>query len=85
MSMQGPREHLFAILRVAPGVCAEGAFNENRLTVSKLVRTIERAREEVGRLNTLNGPKGSRYFFQVTRLEPEDASRASNEEGPGDQ
>ena len=41
---------------------------ENRVTVTQVVADLDVARDEVERLNKLNGVKGCRYFWQTTRL-----------------
>ncbi len=41
---------------------------ENKITVKEVVSSLEVADAEVARLNALNGFKGSRYFWQMTRL-----------------
>jgi hypothetical protein len=41
---------------------------ENRVTVTGVVRDEATARAEVQRLNDLNAEKGSRYYWQATRL-----------------
>lgn len=41
-------------------------------TVKKIVKSIERAEEEVQRLNDLNKDKKCKYFFQYTRIERDD-------------
>lgn len=42
------------------------------ITIKKIVASIEAAREEVERLNELNGNEGCRYYWQHTRLYPDD-------------
>lgn len=59
-------EHVFAIVRI--DLDAAHAW-ENRVTVTKIVRTEEAATREVDRLNRLNSGKGYLYFHQITRLE----------------
>ena len=58
----------FAIIRVDAFHHHE-ASAEDTITVTKVVASQERAEEEVARLNALKRGKGSRYFWQVTRLE----------------
>jgi len=41
---------------------------ENRVTVTRVVRDEATARAEVQRLSDLNAEKGSRYYWQATRL-----------------
>lgn len=61
--------HVFAVVRVdefaSPGVDIEG-----RVTVTKVVDSVEKAAAEVDRLNALRekAAGGSRYFWQMTRL-----------------
>jgi hypothetical protein len=42
---------------------------ESKITIKKIVFDIEYAKHEVERLNKLNGEKGCKYFWQLTRLE----------------
>jgi hypothetical protein len=64
-------EHVFAIVRVDTYVGVDmGVEPEVAITVTKVVREREIAEAEVARLNLLNGPKGSSYFWTITRLEP---------------
>jgi hypothetical protein len=45
---------------------------EERVSVTKIVSSIETAEAEVARLNKLNGSKGVTYFWQKTRLRDDD-------------
>ena len=59
-----PREDVFAIVRLDPGL---GAL-EDQITVKAIVRSRDIAEAEVRRLNELNAAKGCRYVWQRTRL-----------------
>jgi hypothetical protein len=58
------RDDVFAVLRFDPGA----GEVEDRITVKEIVWEEELAAAEVARLNRLNEPVGSRYFWQPTRL-----------------
>jgi len=45
---------------------------EDKITVKEIVPSLEVAYAEVARLNALNNSKGSRYFWQATRLDTGD-------------
>jgi hypothetical protein len=72
-----PLAPAYAVLRLdlEPTEIASGAVKltpdelKMRLTVKKVVPTVERAEAEVKRLNKLNSEKGSIYFWQYTRIE----------------
>ena len=59
-----PRTRLFAIVRFD----AWARDPEDQVAVVQVMRTENDARAEVDRLMALNGAKGSRYFWQPTRL-----------------
>lgn len=61
-------DHVYAIVRVDAFDDANTPV-EALCTVTKIVWTEEAAVTEVARLNQLNNDKGSRYFFQLSRLE----------------
>lgn len=63
-------DHLYAIVRVDQDA-GDDVPLELRVTVKKVVHDPHRGEAEVLRLNALNAGKGSHYFLQVTRLEPE--------------
>jgi len=44
---------------------------EDRVTVVKVVLSVEEAEAEITRLNGLNASQGSRYVWQTTRLATE--------------
>ena len=48
---------------------------ENRITVKEVVRSLEEAKTEVARLNTLNESRRAKYFWQTTRLIEDDNSQ----------
>ncbi len=56
---------LYAIVRLEPET--DGSI-ENRITVTRILLTLEEAERETQRLNELNGPKGCLYFWQATRM-----------------
>jgi hypothetical protein len=45
------------------------ATPQEAITVTKIVSSLDSAKSEVARLNTLNGPKGATYFWQTTRMQ----------------
>jgi hypothetical protein len=60
--------HVFAIIRVE----TSGDYSwQNRVTVTKIMKDEEMAKQEVERLNKLNAEKGCLYFLQITRMEPD--------------
>src|SRR5712691_8199190 len=61
------RHHVFVVLRI-DGFHATGISSEEAVTVTKVFWTLDEAEAEVQRLNQLNGPKGSLYFWRVGRL-----------------
>jgi hypothetical protein len=63
--------HGYAIVRVDDYLGAETP-TERRVNVKKVVFDPDEAEREVERLNNLQGDDGSRYFLQVTRVEPTD-------------
>jgi hypothetical protein len=66
MSRSGPRhDQVFAVLRLDSDLTGEHA-----ITLKEVVWELATAEAEVARLNTLNGDKGVRYFWQATRLYP---------------
>lgn len=56
---------LFAIIRIDSE--SKGSL-QNRITVTKIVLSLEEAEQETQRLNELNGPKGCVYYWQSTRM-----------------
>lgn len=75
-------DHAFAIIRI-DSFHHHDAAPEVTINVKKVVRSQEFAELEVARLNALKSGKGSRYFWQVTRLEraeerPERTASASD-------
>ena len=48
---------------------------ETKITVKEVVRSLEEAKTQVARLNTLNELRGAKYFWQTTRLIDDDDSR----------
>lgn len=62
--MPKQKKQVYAIIRVDEYHSAI----EDKVTVKEIVSTMEAAEAEVARLNELNGNKGSRYFWQTTRL-----------------
>ena len=67
-------EGVYAILRHDPWLDSL----ESAVTVKQIVRTLEIAEADVARLNDLNGHKGSRYWWQYTRLFPDGTSAGSD-------
>jgi len=65
------KTHVYAIVRVDEFAGQPMAI-ENKITVKEVVRSLEKAKAEVARLNTLNGAKGAKYFWQTTRLMEDD-------------
>ncbi len=61
-------DHAFAIIRVDLFHELDTPL-EHKITVVKVVWTEQMAEEETERLNKLNDTKGSKYFWQLTRLE----------------
>lgn len=79
MSRRTQHKQLFAVVRVDT---QEGSGSEDSsvgpnitvgpysITIKEIVATREEAQREVVRLNTLNGPKGCRYYWQGARHFP---------------
>lgn len=67
--MEGPemRGEVFAIVRYDEFQDSRTPIDV-RVTVTRIVHDEATARAEVKRLNDLNSAKGSRYWFQATRL-----------------
>jgi hypothetical protein len=69
--MAKQKKEVYAVIRVDdfhdPAVPLE-----NKITVKEIVPSLEVADAEVARLNALNNSKGSRYFWQATRLDTGD-------------
>ena len=61
-------DHVFAIVRVDTFQDPDFSFEE-MVTVKKIVWNQTTAKQEVERLNKLNGAKECVYFWQMTRLE----------------
>jgi hypothetical protein len=57
------KTQVFAIVRVEQGAAAR----EDDITVVGIYPTLEDAESQTARLNSLNQPKGCRYFWQTTR------------------
>jgi len=72
------KRHVFAIIRYDTYLAAA---IENAVSVTRIAMTLQRAESEVARLNALNGGKGSRYFWQTTRLEADDGDDEDRHEG----
>lgn len=68
------RTHVYAIVRVDESYDQKSPI-ENKITVKAVVRSLEEAKAEVARLNTLNESKAAKYFWQTTRLIEDDDSR----------
>jgi len=62
-----PLQSLFAILRFEDDADPNIPF-EHRVSVTGVVQDLPFGRQEVDRLNRLNGRKGYRYFLKTTRL-----------------
>lgn len=73
--MSKQKRQVYAVIRVDqfgdPAVSREERLPD-WISVKEIVSSLEAAQAEVARLNELNGPKGSRYFWQTTRLILED-------------
>ncbi len=67
-------DHGYAIVRI-DGPDAVVDEDLNAITILKVLRTEQKAKEEVRRLNTLKRGKGARYLSVITRIEREDTSR----------
>ena len=63
-------DHVYAVVRVDDGD-QSGALDQNRVTVTKVFRSKERASADVERLRAVNSNKRCHYFCQITRLERE--------------
>ena len=71
---------VYAVIRLTTRLgdlqAQEGSSNapevSTSVTIKKVVASIEVARREVERLNELNADKGCRYYWQHTRLYPDD-------------
>jgi hypothetical protein len=72
--MNKAKTHVYAIIRVDE-FYDQATPIENKITVKAVVRSIEDAKAEVARLNTLNESKGAKYFWQTTRLIEGDNAR----------
>lgn len=62
------KQPAYAVLRFDDYLGEVEHHLEERVTVVKVVLTVEEAEAEVARLNELNASKGSRYVWQTTRL-----------------
>jgi len=62
---RGEKIQVFAVIRID-----RDRLTEDAVTVTEILPTREQAAEEVERLNTLNEPRGARYFWQTTRYFP---------------
>jgi len=60
------KQQVYAVIRIDR--FHTDASLEDIVTVKEIVSSQDAARAEVLRLNALNGSKGSRYFWQTTRL-----------------
>jgi hypothetical protein len=69
--MRKAKTHVYAIIRVDESY----EHIEDKITVKAVVRSIEEAKAEVARLNTLNESKGAKYFWQTTRLIEDEKAR----------
>lgn len=69
-------DHAYAIVRVDQPHHKEVRPDES-ITVVKVVHSEATAKAEVARLTALNGAKGSRYFWQITRIERMASSESS--------
>jgi hypothetical protein len=72
------REEAYSVLRY-DAFHGAGRPPEVVVTVKQVVRSRELAEAEVARLNGLDGDKGVRYWWQVTRLFPEGHSAGTQE------
>ncbi len=63
-------KHVYAIIRSDDFL--DDCDIQSRITVKKVVLTLERANLEVERLNKTNANKQCHYFHLLTRLEIED-------------
>ena len=73
-----PRQQVYAVVRLDDFPSG----GESCITVKEIVRSLELAQAEVGRLNALNAGKDCRYFWQATRLYPAGTSAGTG--GIGD-
>jgi hypothetical protein len=63
------REQVYAIVRIdVPGDGAVSPDWRNIVTVKGILRSLEAAKAETERLNSLNSARGCVYFWQMTRL-----------------
>jgi hypothetical protein len=60
------KRQVYAIIRI--DLFNNNARLEDVVTVKEIVSSLDAAQAEVLRLNSLNGPKRARYFWQTTRL-----------------
>jgi len=60
--------HAYAIIRVDDHIGPDRPV-EHRITVRKVMATIEEAEAEVGRLNGLRAGRRGRYAWQLTRVD----------------
>jgi hypothetical protein len=72
------REEVYAILRFDAFHASAATRPEDTVTVKEVVRSIETAEAEVNRLNEVNGDENVRYWWQQTRLFPEDRSAGAS-------
>jgi len=68
--MRKPPLQVYAIIRF-DGFKSEATIKD-RISVTKIVSSLDVAESEVARLNKLNGSKGATYFWQATRVRLED-------------
>jgi hypothetical protein len=61
------KTQVYAIIRVDE-FYDQSTTIENKITVKEVVHSLDEAKAEVARLNTLNESKGAKYFWQTTRL-----------------
>jgi hypothetical protein len=70
------QEHVYAVIRWDKDY--SGTDPDLLITVKEIVRTQDLAEAEVVRLNALNKHKGVHYWWQTTRLYPEDSSAGTD-------
>lgn len=58
---------VYAIIRIDDFLAVSDI--DSKITIKKIVWSMDNAKNEVKRLNMLNSDKGCRYFWQHTRLE----------------
>ena len=68
------REDVYAVLRFDAFQATAESRPEQTVTVKEVVRNKELAIAEVKRLNRVNGDNNVRYWWQPTRLFPENSA-----------